>query len=51
MPSDDSRSNSDSPFRRFERVMKALVQVPKKEVEQKTAQVRRKRSKRKKSSA
>jgi hypothetical protein len=39
MPS-DSRSNSDSPFLRFERVMKALVQVPKKEIEQKAARTR-----------
>lgn len=37
MPSDDSRSNSDSPFPRFERAMKALVQVPKKEIERKVA--------------
>ncbi len=43
MPNDDSRSSSDSPFPRFERVMKALVQVPKKEVEQKAARERRKR--------
>jgi hypothetical protein len=45
MPS-DSRSNSDSPFPRFERVMKALVQVPKKEVEQKAARAREHRRKR-----
>jgi len=51
MPSDDSRSNSDSPFPRFERVMKALIQVPKKEVERKAVSVRRKREKRKSSRA
>jgi hypothetical protein len=43
----DRQSNSDSPFPRFERVMKALVQVPKKEVERKALQVRGKRTKRK----
>ena len=43
MPNDDSRSNSDSPFPRFERVMKALIQVPKKDVERKAARERRKR--------
>jgi hypothetical protein len=47
MPNDDSRSSSDSPFPRFERVMKALVQVPKKEVERKAAQISDKRAKRK----
>ncbi|MGB3549655.1 MAG: hypothetical protein WA993_03120 [Candidatus Binatus sp.] len=39
MPS-DSRSSSDSPFPRFERVMKALVQVPKKKIERKAARTR-----------
>jgi len=51
MPNDDSRSSSDSPFPRFERVMKALIQVPKKEVERKAAQVRRKRSGRKRTAS
>jgi hypothetical protein len=36
----------DSPFRPFEKVMKALVQVPKKEIERK-AKIRRLRAKRK----
>jgi hypothetical protein len=40
-----SQSNSDSPFQRFEKVMKALVQVPKKEIERKAAKVRRSRTK------
>jgi hypothetical protein len=40
----DSRSNSDSPFPRFERVLKALIQVPKKEVERKAQRIHRKRS-------
>jgi len=39
----DNRSNSDSPFQRFERVMRALVQVPKKEVEQIAARRRQRR--------
>jgi hypothetical protein len=43
MPS-DSRSNSDSPFPRFERVMKALIQVPKKEIEKMATREHRKRS-------
>ena len=45
--SNDSQPNSDSPFPRFERVMKAFVQVPKKEVEERAAQERRKRRARK----
>lgn len=45
MPS-DSRSSSDSPFPRFERVMKALIQVPKKEIERKAVQAQKKRAKR-----
>jgi hypothetical protein len=45
--SKDGQSNSDSPFPRFERVLKALIQVPKKVVEQKAARARRNRDKRK----
>lgn len=44
--SNDSQSNSDSPFPRFERVMKALIQVPKKEVERKAARTKAQRKKR-----
>lgn len=43
MANNESRSSSDSPFPRFERVMKALVQVPKKDVERKAAVEHRKR--------
>jgi hypothetical protein len=39
----DSRSSSGSPFQRFEKVMRALVQVPKKEVEKQAETIRRKR--------
>jgi hypothetical protein len=47
MPS-DSRSNSDSPFPRFERVLKALVQVPKKEVAHKAAKSHQRRARKRK---
>ncbi len=46
MASEDQPS-SLSPFQRFEKVMKALVQVPKKAIEEKAAEIRRKRRKRK----
>jgi hypothetical protein len=45
MSNDDSRSSSDSRFDRFERVMKALIQVPKKEIERRAGQAQRKRAK------
>jgi hypothetical protein len=51
MPNDDSRSSSDSPFPRFERVMKALIQVPKKEVERTARKQHAKRRARKTRSA
>jgi len=42
MPS-DNRSSSDLPLPRFERVLKALTQVPKKEVEEQQARERQRR--------
>ena len=49
MPNDDSRSSTDSPFPRFERVMKALIQVPKKEIERKAAKTRGRAQRKKRS--
>jgi len=43
----DNQSNSDSPFQRFEKVMRALIQVPKKEVEQMAAKRRQRRERKK----
>jgi hypothetical protein len=45
----DAPPSSHSSFQRFERVMKALIAVPKKEVDAKIADVRRKRVKQKSS--
>jgi len=42
---DNDQPSSLSPFERFEKVMKALVQVPKKAIQEKTAEIRRKRPK------
>jgi hypothetical protein len=42
-----SNDSSDSPFQRFAKLAKALVSVPKKEADEKTAEWRRKREKRK----
>jgi len=42
-----SQHSSDSPFQRFAKLAKALVAVPKKELDEKAAEWRRKREKRK----
>jgi hypothetical protein len=46
MPKSDQRS-SDLPFQRFAKLAKAVVSVPKKEADEKAAEWRRKRDKRK----
>jgi hypothetical protein len=45
------RSNTLSPFQRFEKLAKALFAVPKKEAEEKTADVQRKRVQRRRKAA
>ncbi len=41
------QDSSDSPFQRFQKLAKALFAVPKKEVDEKAIEYRRKREKRK----
>jgi hypothetical protein len=41
----DAQPSSHSSFQRFEKVMKALIAVPKKEAEESASEVRRKRLK------
>jgi hypothetical protein len=43
----DAQPSSHSSFPRFERVLKALIAVPKKELDEKAAEVRRGRGKQK----
>jgi hypothetical protein len=43
----DAQPSSHSSFQRFEKVLKALMTVPKKELDEKTAEWKRKREKRK----
>ena len=43
----EDQPSSLSPFQRFEKLAKALFAVPKKAIEEKAADVRRKRAKRK----
>jgi hypothetical protein len=40
----DAPPSSHSSFQRFEKVMKALIAVPKKEVDEKATEIRRKRA-------
>jgi len=43
----DAQPSSHSSFQRFEKVLKALIAVPKKETDARVAEVKRKREKRK----